>query len=92
LFRTVVQRDDLGRYSETKEEKDKCAFKTSTLRSIARTASYMHDESQATLEDVVEWNAKGGHPNPHWSDKIRKLDLTAQDKKDLVEFMKALTG
>ena len=52
----------------------------------------MHDGSQATLEEVVEWYAKGGHPNPHLSDKIKKLDLTAQDKKDLVEFMKALTG
>jgi len=83
---------DLGRYSETKQEKDKGAFKTPTLRNIAQTAPYMHDGSQATLEDVVEWYAKGGHPNPHLSDKIKKLDLTAQDKKDLVEFMKALTG
>ncbi len=83
---------DLGRYSETKQEKDKGAFKTPTLRNIAQTAPYMHDGSQATLEEVVEWYAKGGHPNPHLSDKIKKLDLTAQDKKDLVEFMKALTG
>ena len=83
---------DLGRYSETKEEKDKGAFKTPTLRNIAQTAPYMHDGSQATLEEVVEWYAKGGHANPYLSDKIKKLDLTAQDKKDLVEFMKALTG
>lgn len=83
---------DLGRYSETKDEKDKGAFKTPTLRNIAQTAPYMHDGSQATLEEVVEWYAKGGHANPHLSDKIKKLDLTAQDKKDLVEFMRALTG
>jgi cytochrome c peroxidase len=36
----------------------------------------------------VEWYAKGGHPNPALSDKIKKLNLTDQDKKDLVEFMK----
>ncbi len=83
---------DLGRYVVTKDEKDKGAFKTPTIRNVAQTAPYMHDGSQKTLEEVVEWYAKGGHPNPHLSDKIKKLDLTAQDKKDLVEYMKALTG
>ena len=74
----------------TKDEKDKGAFKTPTVRNVAMTAPYMHDGSQKTLEEVVEWYAKGGHPNPHLSDKIKKLDLTAQDKKDLVEYMKSL--
>jgi cytochrome c peroxidase len=83
---------DLGRFSQTKIEKDKGAFKTPTLRNIAQSGPYMHDGSQKTLEEVVEWYAKGGHPNPYLSDKIKKLDLTAQDKTDLVEFMKALTG
>ena len=35
---------------------------------------------------------QGGHPNPHLDPKIKKLNLTDQDKKDLVEFMKACTG
>jgi cytochrome c peroxidase len=87
-----VANPDLGRYAETKLDKDKGAFKTPTLRNIELTAPYMHDGSQATLEEVVEWYAKGGHPNPHLSDKIKKLDLTAQDKADLVAFMKSLTG
>jgi cytochrome c peroxidase len=83
---------DLGRFEQTKLEKDRGAFKTPTVRNIASSGPYMHDGSQATLEEVVEWYAKGGHPNPNLSDKIKKLDLTAQDKADLVEFMKALTG
>lgn len=83
---------DLGRFSQTKVDKDKGAFKTPTLRNIALSGPYMHDGSQKTLEEVVEWYAKGGHPNATLSDKIKKLDLTAQDKKDLVEFMKSLTG
>ncbi len=83
---------DLGRFSQTKVEKDKGAFKTPTLRNIALSGPYMHDGSQKTLEEVVEWYAKGGHPNPNLSDKMKKLDLSAQDKKDLVEFMKSLTG
>ncbi len=83
---------DLGRYAETKVEKDKGAFKTPTVRNIAESGPYMHDGSQKTLDEVVEWYAKGGHANPYLSDKIKKLDLTAQDKSDLVAFMKALTG
>lgn len=83
---------DLGRFAETKIEKDKGAFKTPTLRNVVQSGPYMHDGSQKTLEEVVEWYAKGGHPNPYLSDKIKKLDLTAQDKQDLVEFMKSLTG
>ena len=83
---------DLGRYTQTKVDKDKGAFKTPTLRNIAQSGPFMHDGSQKTLEEVVEWYAKGGHPNPFLSDKIKKLELTDQDKKDLVEFMKALTG
>ena len=83
---------DLGRFEQTKTDKDKGAFKTPTLRNIALSGPYMHDGGQKTLEEVVEWYAKGGHPNPTLSDKIKKLDLTAQDKKDLVEFMKSLTG
>jgi cytochrome c peroxidase len=79
---------DLGRFEISKEEKDKGAFKTPSVRNISLTVPYMHDGSQKTLEEVVEWYAKGGHPNPHLSDKIKKLELTDQDKADLVAFMK----
>jgi cytochrome c peroxidase len=83
-----AEKPDLGRYEQTGEEKDKGAFKTPTVRNISLTGPYMHDGSQKTLEEVVEWYAKGGHPNPYLSDKIKKLDLTEQDKADLVAFMK----
>lgn len=83
---------DLGRFQVTADEKDKGAFKTPTIRNVALTAPYMHDGSLKTLEEVVEWYAKGGHPNPHLSDKIKKLKVSDQDKADLVEFMKACTG
>jgi cytochrome c peroxidase len=52
----------------------------------------MHDGSIATLEEVVQWYDKGGHPNAHLSDKIKPLDLTAEEEADLVEFMQACTG
>jgi cytochrome c peroxidase len=83
---------DLGRYAQTKVEKDKGAFKTPTLRNVALTGPYMHDGSQKTLEEVIDWYAKGGHANPHLSDKVKPIDLKPEEKADLVEFMKALTG
>jgi len=83
---------DLGRYEITKDEKDKGAFKTPTVRNVTLTAPYMHDGSQKTLEEVVEWYDKGGHPNQWLDEKIKPLKLTAEEKADLVEFMKALTG
>jgi cytochrome c peroxidase len=68
------------------------AFKTPSVRDVARTAPYMHDGSLASLEEVVEHYDKGGHPNPALDKEIKKLNLTAPEKADLVAFMKALTG
>ncbi|WP_417396751.1 cytochrome-c peroxidase [Gimesia chilikensis] len=87
-----ADKPDLGRYEVTKQEKDKGAFKTPTIRNVEQSAPYMHDGSLETLEEVVEHYNKGGTPNPWLSDKVKKLNLSAQDKKDLVAFMKACTG
>ena len=83
---------DVGRFAVTKDEADMGAFKTPTIRNVALTAPYMHDGSVATLEEVVEWYDKGGHPSKYLSEKIRPLKLSEQDQADLVEFMKACTG
>jgi cytochrome c peroxidase len=83
---------DHGREAVTKDEVDRGAFKTPTVRNVEHSAPYMHDGSQKTLEEVVEWYAKGGHPNPHLDAKIKKLDLNDQDKQDLVAFLKACSG
>ena len=88
-----VEKPDLGRYEVTKVEKDKGAFKTPTLRNVVLSPPYMHDGSQATLEEVVDWYDKGGHKNPWLSDKMKVLKLTDQEKADVVAFMKeGLTG
>jgi cytochrome c peroxidase len=83
---------DLGRYLVTRREEEKGAFKTPTLREIIHTAPYMHDGSLKTLEEVVEHYDKGGIKNPYLNQRIKLLHLTAQEKKDLVEFLKALSG
>lgn len=83
---------DLGRYEVTKQEKDKGAFKTPTIRNVALSAPYMHDGSLDTLEDVVEHYVKGGTKNKWLSDKMTPIKMTPQEKLDLVEFMRACTG
>lgn len=83
---------DLGRYTVTKNEADKGAFKTPTLRDVARRPPYMHDGSEKTLEDVVAFYNKGGIKNPWLSGEIRPLTLTAQEQADLVAFLRSLTG
>lgn len=82
---------DLGRYGVTKFEAHRGAFKTPTLYNVERTAPYMHDGSLATLEEVVEFYDKGGGPDKGRSPLIRPLNLTEQEKADLVEFLKTLT-
>jgi cytochrome c peroxidase len=88
----AAKEPDLGRYRVTKLEGHQGAFKTPTLREIASTAPYMHDGSEKTLEEVLAFYDKGGHPNKWLSPKIKPLHLTKQEEQDLVEFLKSLSG
>jgi cytochrome c peroxidase len=67
-------------------------FKTPTLREISRTAPYMHDGSLTGLEDVIDFYDRGGRPNPSLDSEIRPLRLTAEEKKALAAFLRALNG
>ena len=83
---------DDGRYLVTGRERDRGAFKTPTLREVARTAPYMHDGSLATLDEVVDFYDEGGRPNPYFDLNVRPLGLTAAEKRALVAFLQALAG
>jgi len=83
---------DPGRFAVSHRPEDRGAFRTPTLREIARTAPYMHDGSVANLEEVIEHYDKGGVPNPQLDPEIRPLHLTAQEKRDLLAFLRALSG
>jgi cytochrome c peroxidase len=88
---------DLGRWAidpiGAKSDASLGAFKTPSLRDVETNAPYMHDGSLATLEAVVDHYDKGGNLNPALdTDMKKKLGLTAQEKKDVVAFMKALSG
>ena len=85
-------KEDLGRYYVTKAEKDKGAFKTPTLRSMSETAPYMHDGAFKTPDEVVDFLNAGGGANQNLSPLVKPLNLTAEEKSDLVAFLKALTG
>jgi cytochrome c peroxidase len=89
---TSQQRSELGRFNVTKDVNDIGKFKTPTLRNIALTAPYMHDGSFKTLEEVIEHYDKGGDKNHFIDSKIFPLNLTKQEKADLLEFMKSLTS
>ena len=83
---------DPGRFSESKVEGDHGAFKTPTLRNIAKSAPYMHDGSLKTLKDVVDFYAGGGNSNPYLDKEIKEIKLSGKDRADLVEFLQSLTG
>jgi cytochrome c peroxidase len=82
---------DMGRYAILKVAVLKGAFKTPSLRNVARTAPYFHDGSAPDLMSVIEHYAKGGEVATDRSPNIKKLTLTNQEKLDLVAFMEALT-
>jgi cytochrome c peroxidase len=78
-------------------------FRAPSLRNIAVTGPYMHDGSVATLEQVIGLYAAGGRNvtsgplrgdgrfSPHKSELIVPIDLSPQEKSDLIAFLKTLT-
>jgi cytochrome c peroxidase len=87
--------NDAGLYNITKKEADLGKFKTPGLRNIAVTAPYMHNGMFKTLEEVISYynNPSAFVSDPLNADDLVKkpLNLTQQEKKDLVSFLKTLT-
>jgi len=83
---------DLGRHTVSERVEHKGAFKTPTLRDVARRPPYMHDGSMRSLAEVIAFYNRGGTPNPWLSGEIRPLGLTPDEQADLVVFLQALTG
>ncbi|WP_210116053.1 cytochrome-c peroxidase [Hymenobacter wooponensis] len=88
--------EDLGRGGATGIRWQEHAFKTPTLRNVALTAPYMHNGAYRTLEEVIDFYDQGGGAGlglavPNQTLPADKLHLTAQEKHDLVAFLRALT-
>lgn len=86
---------DSGRKAVTKKVEDAGKFRVPALREAAKTAPYFHDGSARTLAEAVALMASGGKKNSNLSDEfagVRDARLSAQDRKDLVSFLEALSG
>jgi cytochrome c peroxidase len=83
---------DAGRAGVTHDFKDSGAFKTPTLREVARTAPYMHDGSFPTLDEVIDFYDGAGFQNDHLDPEIHPLGLSASERSDLVGFLRSLNG
>jgi cytochrome c peroxidase len=83
---------DPGRFALTGDSAEYGAFKTPTLREVARTAPYMHDGSLGTLEQVIDLYDRGGGANRFLDRELHTLHLSPGDKRDLLDFLRSLTG
>jgi cytochrome c peroxidase len=84
---------DRGRGREVKDDElMQFAFKTPTLRSVALRPPYMHNASQATLHDVMKHYEKGGIDRPSRSPLMMSIEVTEQERLELIAFMETLTG
>lgn len=82
--------EDPGRYLVTRDKRDWKAFRTPTLRDIAKTGPYMHNGIFENLEQVIEFFDQGGGKG---NSALKALNLTAQEKHALKVFMtEALSG
>ena len=83
IMKTYIDDQNIqGRYSITKNEKDKYFFKVPTLRNIALTEPYLHDGSQKSLEEVVKFMLRYQLGMPSEKDEIKKITA----------FLRTLTG
>jgi len=86
--------NDVGRFGVTKDSADLGKFKVPGLRNVALTAPYMHNGMFATLEEVIEYynNPYAVVQEPINIDTLMQpLDLTQQEKDDLLHFLESLT-
>ncbi len=83
---------DVGRYEITQNPHDRWKYKTPSLRNVALTAPYMHNGSLGTLREVVDFYDAGGVANELLDPLIRPLQLSEQERQDLVAFLESLTG
>lgn len=83
--------DDKGRGPVLEVEAANYAFKTPTLRDIARRAPYMHDGRFPNLETVIAHYEGGFVRRETLSADMQEIDLDTQETEDLIAFLQTLT-
>lgn len=90
------QLNDSGRAAITGLTDDLGKFKIGPLRNIALTAPYMHNGMFRTLREVIDYYNDPDKivPHPINRDSLlsKPLQLSEQEKQDLVHFLESLTG
>jgi cytochrome c peroxidase len=86
------QFSDDGRSVVTRNEADRGAFKTPTLRDVTKHPPYLHDGSVTTLREVVELYNRGGTKNPNLDVKMEPLGLSPTEVEAIVAFLQSLEG
>ena len=84
--------DDLGRSVVLEADVLKHAFKTPGLRNIVERAPYMHDGSLTTLAEVIDHYDSGFVRRDSLSDEMKPLELSGEEKADLVAFLETLSS
>ena len=83
---------DPGRGKVTNKPEDTGAFKTPTLRDIARSAPYFHDGSAKTLEEAVDIMLGGGKENQYLDKKnLQAHKILPEQREDLLNFLRSLS-
>jgi len=83
---------DMGRFDATKKPEDTGAFKTPTLRDVAKSAPYFHDGSAKTLEEAVDIMLAGGKPNQYLDKKnLQPRRVLPEQREDLLNFLRSLS-
>lgn len=81
---------DMGRFKQRPVKLMRGAFKTPSLRNVARTAPYFHDGSAKTLVEVIKHYERGGDNKSNLSPDMKELKLSGSERSNLVEFLNAL--
>ncbi len=82
---------DLGRGAISGNPFDNGKFRSPTLRNIELTAPYMHDGRFATLDEVLDHYASGGHYSPTKDPQITGFPLSPYDREAMKAFLLTLT-
>jgi cytochrome c peroxidase len=87
---------DQGRFLITGNPADMGKFRTPTLRNIALTAPYMHDNRFATLTEVINFYSSGLQQSATVDPLMTHINqggaqLSTSDKADLLAFLRTLT-
>jgi len=82
---------DNGRQRFTNDPADEALFKVPSLRNVGLTAPYMHNGKLSSLAAVINHYNSGGENHKNKSVLIQPLNLSQNEKAELLAFLHCLT-